>query len=58
MKNLVHICKKNENGTLTIIDTELMFEELDNDSLEVFVTFQGNRYQVHGDYRFGYIILD
>ena len=56
----VMICKPHEsgNGTLVVQDTKRLTERLDPETMQTYVTHQGRRYEVQGDFRGGYIIVD
>lgn len=57
MKQKINICKKNENGTLTVIDEKVMIEQMDGDLLEVCVIYKKQRYIVQGNCYMSYIVI-
>lgn len=58
MKDKIHICKANRDGSLTILDTKTLKEDLDADTLTIFVKYQGKRFDVQGGAFSPYIVIE
>lgn len=58
MKEEISICRKNGDGRLVVIGTKRLWCELDEEKMEVYTVYHGERRTVHGNYLMPYIVLE
>ena len=62
MKSNVKICGKQTSdlgeATLKVIDTKILIERFDEDTMEVYVIYKGCKYYVQGNCYFSYIVIE
>lgn len=58
MRETIHICTQNPDGSLTIRETRRLLLTLEENSMTLWTTFRNRRYQVNGNCYFCYIVTE
>jgi hypothetical protein len=58
MKQQISICKRNENGSLTITDEKKLNTELNEQEMEVYAKYHGKSYKIEGNINMFFIVVE
>ncbi len=57
MTENINICKRNQEGSLTIIRETVLTVELNETEMILYANYTGKQYEVEGQYNFQYIVI-
>ena len=56
MKEIINICRKNDDGSLTIVDEKKLPVELNETEMALYTKYNRKPYKVEGSFNFQYIV--